>query len=224
MDGLTRTSAGSGAVETSNAFFDRNLADQRVMAIIRGLPAAQTVEVCERAWQVGIEMVEVPLQDARAVASLRAASAAAAERNGRKVGAGTVTKLGRVEEASRLGVAFTVAPGLDENVVRASLQAGMAHLPGVATATEVQRAIASGMRWMKVFPAAQLTPGWIKALLAPFPDACFVATGGIDAYNASDFISVGARAVAVGSALNDPDQIPLLAALKQPPTGKGRTA
>ena len=96
----------------------------------------------------------------------------------------------------------------------ASVSAGMAHLPGVATASEVQKAAALGLRWLKAFPAAQLTPAWFTAMLAPFPDVCFVATGGIDAYNAGGFIAAGAKIVAVGSALNDANQVELLSSLR----------
>jgi 2-dehydro-3-deoxyphosphogluconate aldolase/(4S)-4-hydroxy-2-oxoglutarate aldolase len=190
------------------------------MAIVRGLPPAETVDLCERAWRAGIEVVEVPIQGPSAIASLQAA-ATAADRAGRKIGVGTVTTLEQVEQARRSGAVFTVAPGLDLDIARASLDSGLAHLPGAATASEVQRALASGLRWLKAFPAAQLTPGWIKALLAPFPDVCFVATGGIDAHNAQEFIMAGAKVVAIGSALNDPNQIGLLSALQNGGPRKG---
>jgi Entner-Doudoroff aldolase len=204
-------SAGDGP-RRSNAYFAARFANERVMAIIRGLPPAETVALCERAWQAGIGAVEVPIQSPDALASLRAAAAAAA-RNGRTIGVGTVTTLEQVDEARRAGAAFTVAPGFDAEVAQASIRAGMAHLPGVATASEVQRAGSAGLRWLKAFPAAQLGPGWIKALLAPFPEVCFVATGGIDGDNAGEFIAAGARVVAVGSALGEPRQIALLSAL-----------
>ncbi len=223
MDGLNESGAVADGASRSNAFFDESFAGQRVMAIIRGLPPEDTVELCERAWQAGIAVVEVPIQSQDAVASLRAA-AASADRHGRKIGVGTVTTRHQVDEARRVGAVFTVAPGFDADIARASLDAGLAHLPGVATASEVQRAVAFGLRWLKVFPAAQLTPGWIKALLAPFPDLCFVAAGGVDAHNAREFIAAGTRVVAVGSALGDPDQIGLLSALQADGTGNGCTS
>jgi 2-keto-3-deoxy-6-phosphogluconate aldolase len=45
----------------------------------------------------------------------------------------------------------------------------------------------------------------------PFPDIHFVATGGIDANNAPAFLDAGVTAVAIGSALEDEEQLPLLA-------------
>lgn len=176
------------------------------MAIVRGLPPLETVELCERVWNINVGLVEIPIQSLEAVASLRAA-AAAAKRRGQRIGVGTVTTLEQIDEASFNEASFTVAPGFDVEIAAASLKAGMAHLPGVATATEVQKAVAFGFRWMKVFPAKQLTPDWITAILAPFPDLCFVATGGIDAINAGEFLSAGARVIAVGSALGDANQI-----------------
>jgi 2-dehydro-3-deoxyphosphogluconate aldolase/(4S)-4-hydroxy-2-oxoglutarate aldolase len=213
VDGLTERNAVADGVRRSNAFFEERFATQRVMAIVRGLPPEDTAELCERAWRAGIEVVEVPIQSPDALASLRAA-ATAAERYGCRIGVGTVTTRRQVEDARRAGAAFTVAPGFDSDVAQASLDAGLAHLPGVATASEVQRALTFGFLWLKVFPAAQLTPGWIKALLGPFPGLRFVATGGVDAHNAQEFIAAGARVVAVGSALADPDQVGLLSALQ----------
>lgn len=200
------------AIDESEAFFEDCFGGQFVMAILRGLAPNETVDLCERAWAVGIDVVEVPIQNQDAVRSLRAAVSAGRER-GRSVGAGTVISVEQVNEAKSAGAVFTVAPGLDVEVASASIQAGLAHLPGVATPSEVQNVIRLGLSWMKAFPAAQLSTGWIQALRAPFPSASFVATGGIDADNAAAFLSAGARVVAVGSALADPRQLKLISEL-----------
>ncbi|MEV4216401.1 hypothetical protein AB0J36_33495, partial [Micromonospora sp. NPDC049662] len=52
----------------------------RVMAILRGLPVAETVRLAERAWDLGIEVVEVPVATADAVPALRAGSAGVSPR------------------------------------------------------------------------------------------------------------------------------------------------
>lgn len=128
------------------------------------------------------------------------------------MGAGTVTTVEQLSAVREIGAEFTVAPGLHPEVVAASRRAGLPHLPGVATSTEIAAALAQGCSWLKAFPARQLGPGWITAQLAPFPLVRFVATGGIDAGNAADFLAAGCRGVAVGSALADPDA---LAALRE---------
>ncbi|MGW4586834.1 bifunctional 4-hydroxy-2-oxoglutarate aldolase/2-dehydro-3-deoxy-phosphogluconate aldolase [Amycolatopsis thermoflava] len=191
-------------------FFAAHLGRNPVLGIFRGLDPQQTVEMCVRAWDFGVELVEIPVQTPDAMPSLRAAVAAAAER-GKSVGAGTVTTVDQLVAVREIGAEFTVAPGLHPEVVRESHRLGLPHLPGVATATEIASALALGNTWLKAFPARQLGTGWIAAQLAPFPSVRFVATGGIDAGNAADFLAAGCRGVAVGSALADPDA---LAALK----------
>lgn len=192
--------------------FDSLFDGVAVMAILRGYGPERTVELAEVAWSLGISCVEVPLQTTRDADALEALAEVSRAR-GRRVGAGTVLDSGGVELAARLGADFTVSPGLDEEVVRASLAAGMPHLPGVATGTEVHRARQLGLTWQKAFPAAELGASWIRAMHGPFPAIKFVATGGVSAANAGAFLDAGASAVAVGSALEDQGQLLALAAL-----------
>ena len=187
-------------------FFGRHLDRNPILGIFRNLDPGATVEMCERAWAFGVELIEVPVQTPDALPSLRAALEVA-RRNGKTVGAGTVTTAEQLAEVSGLGAAFTVAPGFHPEVVAESQRLGLPHLPGVATSTEIATALSHGFTWLKAFPAKQLGPDWIAAQLAPFPAVRFVATGGIDAANAAAFLAAGCRGVAVGSALNDPDAL-----------------
>ncbi|MFF2390576.1 bifunctional 4-hydroxy-2-oxoglutarate aldolase/2-dehydro-3-deoxy-phosphogluconate aldolase [Agromyces sp. NPDC058104] len=183
-----------------------------VMAILRGYGPERTLELARIAWSVGIDCIEVPLQTDRDAESLAALVAASREHD-RHVGAGTVLHAADVDLARTLGASFTVSPGLDDEVAACSLDAGMPHLPGVATGTEVHRARRLGLRWQKAFPAAELGVSWIRAMHGPFADVRFVATGGISAANAASFLAGGASAVAIGSALEDATQLPALAVL-----------
>ncbi|WP_410808903.1 bifunctional 4-hydroxy-2-oxoglutarate aldolase/2-dehydro-3-deoxy-phosphogluconate aldolase [Micromonospora sp. 067-2] len=192
--------------------FDHVFGTARVMAILRGLPVAETVRLAGKAWDLGIDVVEVPVATADAVPALRAAVEAGAER-GRIVGAGTVLGTEQVAAAADAGATFTVAPGLDLAVADAAAARGLPHLPGVATPTEAQQALRHGLTWLKAFPAISLGPSWFRAVAGPLPQLRFVATGGLDAGNAGEFLAAGVRVVAVGSALADPDQLDRLAEL-----------
>ncbi|SCL71738.1 2-keto-3-deoxy-phosphogluconate aldolase [Micromonospora citrea] len=184
----------------------------RVMVILRDLPPDETLRLAQRAWDLGIDVVEVPVRTPEALPALRAAVAAGRER-GRPVGAGTVLSVEQVARAAEAGAAFTVAPGLDLAVADAAAERGLPHLPGVATPTEAQRARDHGLRWLKAFPAVSLGPAWFRAVAGPLPELRFVATGGLDAGNAGEFLAAGVRVVAVGSALADPGQVDRLAEL-----------
>lgn len=196
----------------SNANFGDLFEGQRLMAILRGFGAERSVELAGQAWTLGVDCVEIPIQNHDDLEALRAVVAAGADA-GKSVGAGTVVALDHVRQARAAGAAFTVSPGYDPGICHASFEAGMPPLPGVASATEVQAAMRQGLTWLKAFPAALLGPAWFRQLSGPFPGANFVATGGMDASNAEEFLSAGVQMVAVGSALADPQQLPRLAAI-----------
>jgi 2-dehydro-3-deoxyphosphogluconate aldolase/(4S)-4-hydroxy-2-oxoglutarate aldolase len=174
-----------------------------LIAILRGVAADDAVRISHAVWDSGIGRVELPIQTPEAIEALRAVAAAGAAR-GEVVGAGTVVNTTLVDVAADAGAGFTVAPGLDEDVWQASLTAGLPHLPGVATATEVHRAMRLGAEWVKVFPAGALGPTWFTAMRGPFPQARFVATGAIDAGNVGDFLRAGVVAVGVGGSITQP--------------------
>jgi 2-dehydro-3-deoxyphosphogluconate aldolase/(4S)-4-hydroxy-2-oxoglutarate aldolase len=183
-----------------------------VMAIFRSYGPEDAVALAGKAWDLGIELVEVPVQLPSAFPALDAVVSAGRER-GKPVGAGTVTTVEQLREVQQRGVAFTVAPGLDADIVQTSDRMNLPHLAGVSTPTEIQQALRLGQTWLKAFPASVLGTQWFHAMRGPFPQVSFVATGGIDAGNARQYLDAGAKTVAVGSALSDPSQIELLSTL-----------
>lgn len=187
-------------------FFDTQFAAAPLMAILRGFSREATLELAERAWALGIDVVEVPVQDAASLDVLRAL-VTVAHRRGHRVGAGTILESSALAAVADAGASFTVSPGFDPALARAAAEVRMPHLPGVGTATEVHAALRAGLRWLKAFPAAALGPAWFEAMRGPFPEAAFVATGGIAADAAERYFAAGARVVAVGSALADPAEL-----------------
>ena len=187
-------------------------ARSKVIAILRGFSPTEAVRRATIAWDSGVELVEVPIQSELDIESLRAVLEAGRVRS-HPVGAGTVVNPEQVRLAKDLGCGFTVAPGLNREVAEISTDLELPHMPGIATATELQAATDLGLSWVKVFPAAGLGTSWFQAMRGPFPDAHLIAVGGIDARNAQQFIDAGADGVGVGSALADPQQLRLLGAL-----------
>ena len=197
--------------------FDELLGGQQIMVILRGQAPDRAVELAEAVWSAEAGIVEIPVQDETGFAALSAV-AEAGRRGGRLVGAGTVLTVGQVGRARAAGAAFTVAPGFSAEVVAASHEAGMPHLPGVGTATELQRALSAGCTWVKAFPASALGLAWFREMHGPFPGVNFVATGGITAETAADFLAAGARALGIGSAATRPGGLAaVLAALDAAP-------
>ena len=106
------------------------------------------------------------------------------------VGAGTVLRPDQVDVAHAAGARFVVSPGFAPDVVDRARELGMAVLPGISTATELQAAVRHGVTLVKFFPAAAAGGlPVIAALAAPFPDVRFVPTGGITAESAAHYLA-----------------------------------
>lgn len=104
----------------------------RLHLVLRGLTPAEAVKSATRAWDAGVEHVEVTIETPTAVPSLVAVAGAAAER-GVAVGAGTIIQFEQLDAAGSANASFTVSPGLDEAVIKESIRRGLPHLPGVAS-------------------------------------------------------------------------------------------
>lgn len=198
-------------------FFADHTRSLPIIGIFRGATPERTVQLSRSAWDAGVELVEIPVQTPDAMPSLRATIAAAGPIGG-VVGAGTVTTVAQLDDVLEAGAQFIVSPGLHTAVVTECVRRGVPILPGVATSTDIAAAIEHGLRWLKAFPAAQLTPGWVSAQHGPFPQIRFVATGGVSASNAADFLNAGCDAVAVASAFNSPEGIEALRQAVQLPS------
>jgi 2-dehydro-3-deoxyphosphogluconate aldolase/(4S)-4-hydroxy-2-oxoglutarate aldolase len=117
------------------------------------------------------------------------------------LGAGTVLSPEQAEEFVQAGARFLVSPILDPNVMDAARRLGVPHVPAGFTPTEIYTAHRSGAPVVKLFPSAPVGPGYLTALLGPFPDLKVIPTGGLDAESAVAFIRAGAVAVGVGGKL-----------------------
>ena len=190
--------------------FDDIFQGAPLMAILRGMGVERSVRLATIAWELGIDAVEVPVQGEEDERTLRELVRLGAER-GKAVGAGTIVSPELVTVAKDAGARYLVCPGLDPRVVEAAAEAGLPILPGVATPSDVQLAVSLGLDWLKAFPATWLGTSWFTHIRGPFPHVRFVATGGLDASNVSDFLDAGVRVAAVGSALEDASQLERLA-------------
>jgi 2-dehydro-3-deoxyphosphogluconate aldolase/(4S)-4-hydroxy-2-oxoglutarate aldolase len=151
----------------------------------------------------GARIFEVTFDDPAAGAAVSACAHRLARRADGPflVGAGTIRSLEQLQAAIRAGAAFGVSPTFNRGVVGEAISARLPFIPGAATPTEVEAAWQAGATFVKVFPASSLGPSFIRELRGPMPEVETIATGGIDAGNARQFLDAGAVAVGIGSAL-----------------------
>jgi 2-dehydro-3-deoxyphosphogluconate aldolase / (4S)-4-hydroxy-2-oxoglutarate aldolase len=142
----------------------------------------------------GLPCAEVTFRTARAAEALKLMA-----RDPRLVvGAGTVLTVEQLDAAVKAGATYVVTPGYGRDVVRACQDRGIPVIPGVATPTEIQMALADGITLVKFFPAEAI--GGTKALsamAAPFPMLRFIPTGGISPGNLEGYLALPS-VVAVG--------------------------
>lgn len=120
------------------------------------------------------------------------------------LGAGTVLDAAGARACIDSGAQFVVAPGLDFPTIDAVRSLDKAMVPGALTPTEVIAAWRAGADLVKVFPCSAVGGAkYIKALRAPLPEVKLLPTGGVNLHTAAEFITAGATALAVGSALVD---------------------
>jgi len=153
----------------------------------------------------GLTVVEVVFRTDRALECLGAVADDVPEM---VAGAGTVLTAEQARQALDNGAKFIVSPGLDDGVVGVAREAGVPVFPGIATATELQRAHNLGLEVVKFFPAsiAGGIPA-IKALASVFRNMRFMPTGGVSAKNLAEFLTVPAVLACGGSWLTPDDAI-----------------
>jgi 2-dehydro-3-deoxyphosphogluconate aldolase/(4S)-4-hydroxy-2-oxoglutarate aldolase len=120
-----------------------------------------------------------------------------------------VLGIGSVEEPAvaaayvAAGADFVVAPFVDEDLAAWCVAAGVLHVPGAVTPTEVRRARRSGARLVKLFPAGTVGPAHLAHLRGPDRTTRFMPTGGLaaDAATLAAWARAGASCVGLGSGL-----------------------
>jgi len=178
--------------------FLAGLADDRLLAIIRGQNAAASVASALTLIDEGFRYLEVSLntEDALDVIA-RLVREAPADAH---IGAGTVLTADDVRRVRDTGAAFAVTPAVAESVAECARSA-FPVIAGALTPTESVAAMQQGATAVKLFPASIGGPAYLKALRDPLPDVPFVAVGGVDVAAVDEYFSVGAIAVGLGSPL-----------------------
>ena len=162
------------------------LADIHIIPVITIDDAGKANDVAAALLAGGISCGEVTLRTPEGLAGVAAISDVA----GFVGGAGTVITVDQVDRCVDAGAQFLVCPGFDDDVVERAQFHGVAILPGVATATEIQRAMKAGLDVVKFFPADRLGGlDTIKALAAPLADIGFVPSGGVSPANIVEYLA-----------------------------------
>ena len=174
------------------------LTETGVVAVVRSDDPSRLVQVAEALNAGGIDIFEVTMSVPGALDVMRQVS----ERFGTEivVGAGTVLDGETARAAILAGAEFIVSPTLSQDVITVARRYGKVVVPGALTPTEILTAWEAGADIVKVFPARQGGPRYLKDMLAPLPQLRLMPTGGVSLENAVEYVRAGAVAVGIGSA------------------------
>ncbi|MFZ0734960.1 MAG: bifunctional 4-hydroxy-2-oxoglutarate aldolase/2-dehydro-3-deoxy-phosphogluconate aldolase [Candidatus Sulfotelmatobacter sp.] len=180
----------------------QKIAEIGIVPVVRAASVEEANRAVEAICAGGIPVVEITMTVPNAISVIREL----AQQRGADVliGAGTVTTAEQAESCLRAGAQFLVSPGLAVSVLAIARANEKLAIPGALTPTELMNANEQGVRVVKIFPCGNVGgPKYLKSLKAPFPHACLIPTGGVNAANAADFIAAGAFALGVGADLVD---------------------
>lgn len=175
------------------------LEHNKICAIMRNVPLEKTLDYAEAVYNGGIGMFEVAMNSHDAVRQIEMMR----RRFGDEayVGAGTVITQARCEAAREAGAQFFLTPSATVGTMEFCRRYDIPLLPGVLTPTDVAVCLEYGYSIMKLFPAGDMPPSYIKSLKGPFDGTEYVAVGGVSVDNIGEFLAQGFIGVGIGSSL-----------------------
>jgi 2-dehydro-3-deoxyphosphogalactonate aldolase len=183
--------------------FKTHLAACPLVAILRGIRPEEVDAVGQSLWRAGIRIIEVPLNSPDPLTSI--ARLAAQFGDEAMIGAGTVIDVRDVSAVAGAGGRIIVSPGLDADVIRATVVAGLVSSPGYFTPSEAFTALKAGANVLKLFPTEGASPALLKAQRAVLPATVpILMVGGITPQNMQAYMDAGANGFGLGAGLYKP--------------------
>jgi 2-dehydro-3-deoxyphosphogluconate aldolase / (4S)-4-hydroxy-2-oxoglutarate aldolase len=177
--------------------FLNTIAEHRLVPVIELDSATDAPFLAEALLKSGLPLIELTFRTGAAAESIATVRKQFPEMF---VGAGTIVVREQFQQAVDAGAQFLVSPGFDRELTRAAVEKGVPYLPGVATASELQGALALGITGCKFFPAEEIGGiRFMKILAATFRafSPVFVPTGGINLNNLESWL-LEPNVIAVG--------------------------
>lgn len=178
-----------------------------VIPVIAIEDAADALPLADALMGGGLPVAEITF---RTAAAPEAIARIAAERPEVRVGAGTVLTVEHLRAAHAAGAQFALAPGFNPEVVCAAQDLGILFVPGIATPSEIEQAMALGCTLLKLFPAGVLggVP-YVEALAGPYAHTGLglVPTGGVTPGNLAAYLAAPMVAAVGGTWIAKRDAI-----------------
>lgn len=204
VNGLAAVHRFRKAQQLRNAVI-KSIEEEKIIAIIRNPEADTFLSAAQALYRGGIRLAEITFDRSGKIPKMQTAQSISLLKQHFPiyVGAGTVTSKEELTLAYEAGADFIISPNCDPEIIQLTRKLGLVSIPAAFTPTEIAAAIKAGADFIKLFPADQLSQGYVKAVKAPLSDAKLLAVGGVDKNNIANFLESGFTGVGVGSNLYD---------------------
>jgi 2-dehydro-3-deoxyphosphogluconate aldolase/(4S)-4-hydroxy-2-oxoglutarate aldolase len=181
-----------------------NIERHQLMVAVRTTTPESAYKAAVACIEGGIKFIEITFSVPEAVSVIKELSVDSRV----TVGAGTVLGLGDARKALNAGASYLVSPNCDEEVIRYTKEEGFVSIPGACTPTEIYRAYSAGGDIIKIFPFVQMGGlGFLKEIRGPFPFIRYMAAGGLNLDNISDYLSARPSCILIGSSIIKPELV-----------------
>jgi 2-dehydro-3-deoxyphosphogluconate aldolase/(4S)-4-hydroxy-2-oxoglutarate aldolase len=177
----------------------------RAVAVIRTDSVERALGAAGAAVAGGFRIIEITFSFKDAASAIR--QVAESDEADLVIGAGTILTPEQAREAFEAGARFLVSPCVLREVIDAARELDVAVIPGALTPTEIYTAYTLGADIVKIFPAVNSGPQYLRAIRGPLPQVPIIPTSGVDASNVTDWFRAGAVAVGAVGTVFDPDLI-----------------
>lgn len=189
----------------------QKIIDNKIVAIIRGVAEEQIIDTVKALVNGGVTLLEFTFDHVNknciedTVSKIKLVN----EHFGEQVcvGAGTVLTVEEVEKAVGAGAQFIISPNVNVEVIKKTNELNKISMPGALTPSEAVVADEAGADFVKLFPAGELGKNYIKAMMSPLKHIPYIAVGGVNPDNVSEFLEIGVCGVGVGGQLIDKQAI-----------------
>ncbi|MGC4377169.1 bifunctional 2-keto-4-hydroxyglutarate aldolase/2-keto-3-deoxy-6-phosphogluconate aldolase [Fictibacillus sp. Mic-4] len=175
----------------------KQLKRAKVVAVIRGEDADEAIQVSKAAVKGGIQAIELTYTTPNVGEVFRELGLSDA-----LLGAGSILDPETARFAILNGAKFIVSPHFNREVATLCNRYSVPYLPGCMTISEMVQALEAGCDVLKLFPASNFEPSFIRSINGPLPNVRIMPTGGIHLNNLEQWLEAGAVAAGIGSDLN----------------------
>jgi 2-dehydro-3-deoxyphosphogluconate aldolase/(4S)-4-hydroxy-2-oxoglutarate aldolase len=164
------------------------IAKEGIIAVLEIESEKNAVPAAKALLEGGIIVIELLLRTPAALPSL---SLIANEVPQMFISVGTIIESGQAATVKKeKRVQYGVSPGLNPEIVKEAIAAGLPFAPGIATASELEQAISLGCRVVKFFPAESMGGlSYLKSLNAPYNHLGiqYIPLGGVSINNLAEY-------------------------------------